>query len=72
MDGTVQSLQEEGATVVAVEHDGRLLGVIAVRDELRPEVSRVIERLRAGNWPHRHAYRRQPANRVGACIRDRP
>jgi cation-transporting ATPase G len=47
MDGTVQSLQEEGATVVAVEHDGRLLGVIAVRDELRPEVSRVIERLRA-------------------------
>ncbi len=29
-----------------VEHDGRLLGAIAVRDELRPEAAEVIAALR--------------------------
>ncbi len=47
MDTTVRSLQEQGATVVAVDHGDRLLGVIAVRDEIRPEAPDVIERLRS-------------------------
>ncbi len=43
---TVEALQGEGATVVLVEHDGRLLGAVAVRDELRPESGSVVRRLR--------------------------
>ncbi|MSW52774.1 MAG: cadmium-translocating P-type ATPase, partial [Actinobacteria bacterium] len=39
-------LQEEGATVVLVEEDGRLTGAIAVRDELRPEASDAVALLR--------------------------
>ena len=42
----VERLQGEGSTVVLVEHDGRLLGAIAVRDELRPEAADVINELR--------------------------
>jgi len=42
----VEAHQENGSTVVLVEHDGRLLGLIAVRDELRPEASEAIDRLR--------------------------
>lgn len=34
--------QEQGATVVVVERDGRLLGAIAVRDELRPEAAEAV------------------------------
>ena len=46
LDATVVHLQTEGSTVVLVEHDTQLLGVIAVRDELRPEAPAVIDRLR--------------------------
>jgi cation-transporting ATPase G len=42
----VQEHQSAGATVVLVEHDGHLLGLIAVRDELRPESPAVVARLR--------------------------
>ncbi len=42
----VDRLQELGATVVLVEHDERLLGAIAVRDELRGEAAEVVARLR--------------------------
>ena len=44
---SVSRLQGEGSTVVLVEDAGRLLGAIAVRDELRPEASEVVDRLRA-------------------------
>jgi len=42
----VGRLQGEGATVVLVERDRRLLGAIAVRDELRPEAAAVVTELR--------------------------
>jgi cation-transporting ATPase G len=44
--GTVDAHQARGATVVLVEHDGRLLGLIAVRDELRPDAAAVVGQLR--------------------------
>jgi len=44
--GNVDRLQHAGATVVLVEHGDRLLGAIAVRDELRPEAREVVSRLR--------------------------
>jgi cation-transporting ATPase G len=46
LEADVVRLQGEGATVVLVEHDGRLLGAVAVRDELRPEAPLVIAQLR--------------------------
>lgn len=42
----VSGLQDAGATVVLVEHDGALLGAIAVRDEIRPEAAEAVARLR--------------------------
>lgn len=42
----VERLQHAGATTVLVERDGRLLGAIAVRDELRPEAVGVVAGLR--------------------------
>jgi len=42
----IEQQQAEGATAVLVEHDGRLLGLVAVRDELRPEAVEVVTRLR--------------------------
>jgi cation-transporting ATPase G len=42
----VQRHQADGATVVLVEHDGHLLGLLAVRDELRPEAAEVVGELR--------------------------
>lgn len=42
---TVESLQSEGKTVVLVGIEERLVGVVAVADEIRPEAKRVIERL---------------------------
>ncbi|MPZ66021.1 MAG: cadmium-translocating P-type ATPase [Pseudonocardiaceae bacterium] len=39
-------LQGAGATVVLVERDDTLLGVVAVRDELRDEAAETVERLR--------------------------
>ena len=46
LDRTVVHLESEGSTVVLVEHDQRLLGAIAVRDELRPEAGAVVTSLR--------------------------
>ena len=46
LHATVLHLQTQGNTVVLVEHDDQLLGVIAVRDDLRPEAAAVITRLR--------------------------
>ncbi|MFB7941389.1 heavy metal translocating P-type ATPase, partial [Streptomyces sp. NPDC056049] len=41
----VTAMQDSGATAVLIEEDGRLIGAIAVRDELRPEAAEVIQRL---------------------------
>ncbi|WP_326639898.1 heavy metal translocating P-type ATPase [Streptosporangium sp. NBC_01755] len=41
----VTRMQEAGATVVLVEHDGRLVGALAVRDELRPEAAATVAAL---------------------------
>ncbi|HWL44520.1 MAG TPA: cation-translocating P-type ATPase [Ilumatobacter sp.] len=41
----VARLQAAGATTVLVELDGRPIGAIAVRDELRPEAADVVTRL---------------------------
>jgi len=38
----VAALQATGATVVVVEADGRPLGAVAVRDELRPEAAHTV------------------------------
>ncbi|MFI2577431.1 heavy metal translocating P-type ATPase [Streptomyces rochei] len=46
----VTAMQTAGATAVLVEHDGTLLGAIAVRDELRPEAADVVARLRADGY----------------------
>ncbi|MFF8805618.1 heavy metal translocating P-type ATPase [Streptomyces omiyaensis] len=43
----VLRLQDAGATVVLVEHDRRLLGAVAVRDEIRPEAADAVKALRA-------------------------
>jgi cation-transporting ATPase G len=42
----VERLQSAGATAVLVEEEGHLLGVVAVRDELRPEAVEVVAELR--------------------------
>lgn len=41
------SLQAEGVSVVLVERDGATIGLIGVRDELRPEAAEVVRQLRA-------------------------
>lgn len=41
----VARLQAEGATTVLVERDGVIVGAVAVRDDLRPEASDVIQQL---------------------------
>ncbi|GHE39830.1 putative cation-transporting ATPase G [Streptomyces cellulosae] len=43
----VKQMQEDGATAVLIEDDGRVIGAIAVRDELRPEAAEVVSRLHA-------------------------
>jgi cation-transporting ATPase G len=43
---TVERMQAAGASVVLVEDDGRLLGAIAVRDDLRAEAADVVAMLR--------------------------
>ncbi|GAT06870.1 cadmium-translocating P-type ATPase [Mycolicibacterium novocastrense] len=43
--GEVQRMQQGGATAVLIEDDARLIGAVAVRDELRPEAAEVIARL---------------------------
>ena len=46
----VQRMQAAGATTVLVEVDGKVIGAVAVRDELRPEAPAVIAAL------HRQGY----------------
>lgn len=46
LEGDVTRMQQSGATAVLLEVDGTVIGVIAVRDELRPEASEVVARLR--------------------------
>lgn len=46
----VQSMQQQGATAVLIEEDGRVIGAIAVRDELRPETKAVITNLTAAGY----------------------
>ena len=41
----VAAMQAGGATAVLVEHDGQVIGAVAVRDELRPEAGEVIAHL---------------------------
>lgn len=38
----VEAMQSSGATAVLIEYDERLIGAIAVRDELRPEAQSVV------------------------------
>ena len=47
LTGSVERLQELGATVVLVELDNELLGAVAVRDELRPEAAAAIAAMRS-------------------------
>jgi cation-transporting ATPase G len=43
----VTRLQDTGATVAVIEHGGTVLGVIGIRDELRPEAAETVSALRA-------------------------
>ena len=45
LEQDVVALQQEGATTVLVEQGGKVIGAIAVRDELRPESGDVVEQL---------------------------
>ncbi|MGV8857639.1 heavy metal translocating P-type ATPase [Rhodoglobus sp.] len=40
-----QRLANEGMTVIAVERDGQAIGLMGVRDELRPEAAEAVEQL---------------------------
>ncbi|SEP53320.1 heavy metal translocating P-type ATPase [Amycolatopsis saalfeldensis] len=46
LSGDVARLQEDGTTVAVIEHDGTLLGLIGIRDELRPEAPDTVHALR--------------------------
>ena len=46
LSADVERLQDAGATVVLIEHDGTVLGAVAVRDEIRPEAAQAVEMLR--------------------------
>jgi len=43
----VASMQEAGFTVIAVAVDGKLAGLIAIADQIKPDAGEAIERLRA-------------------------
>ncbi|WP_370965957.1 heavy metal translocating P-type ATPase [Amycolatopsis sp. cg9] len=43
----VSRLEESGTTVAVVERGGTVLGVVGIRDELRPEAAEVVTELRA-------------------------
>jgi len=43
----VARLQESGTTAAVVEHGGTVIGVVGVRDELRPEAAETVRALRA-------------------------
>ncbi|GAA1324121.1 cation-translocating P-type ATPase [Leucobacter albus] len=46
LTAAASELEAAGQTVVTVARDGRVLGVIGVRDELRPEVAEFVRELR--------------------------
>ncbi|GAB3815615.1 cation-translocating P-type ATPase [Tessaracoccus terricola] len=46
----VSRMQKAGATAILVELEGRVVGAIAVRDELRPEAPGVVAQLRAAGY----------------------
>lgn len=48
--GDVTRMQQAGATAVLVEHNGQVIGAIAVRDELRPEAAEVVAQLRRDGY----------------------
>lgn len=50
LTGDVARMQHAGATAVLVERDGRVIGAVAVRDELRPEAAEVVARLRRDGY----------------------
>lgn len=50
LTGEVARMQHAGATAVLVEHNGQLIGAIAVRDELRPEATDVVAQLRRDGY----------------------
>ena len=67
----VVALQSQGSTVVLVERDGRLLGAIAVRDELRPEAAEVVRSLRGLGVQHVAMLtgdNRRTADALGAAV----
>ncbi|PRX49426.1 cation-transporting ATPase G [Prauserella shujinwangii] len=45
LDGAVARLQDAGATVAVVEHGHRVLGVLGIRDDLRPEAVETVRAL---------------------------
>lgn len=46
----IERMQHAGATAVLIEDDGKVIGAIGVRDELRPEAPEVIARLTASGY----------------------
>lgn len=46
----VERMQQAGATAVLIEEDGRVLGAVAVRDELRAEAAQVVAQLRRDGY----------------------
>ena len=46
----VERMQQTGATAVLVEDDGRIIGAVAVRDELRAEAAEVVARLHGSGY----------------------
>ncbi|MEV8181422.1 MULTISPECIES: cation-translocating P-type ATPase [Micrococcaceae] len=46
----IERMQHAGATAVLIESAGKVIGAIAVRDELRPEAGQVIARLKASGY----------------------
>lgn len=45
LGGKASSLEEQGMTVVVLEIDGKVAGIIGIRDELKPEAAETIRQL---------------------------
>ena len=50
LSADVEHMQRAGATTVLIEHGDRVIGAIAVRDELRPEAVEVVSQLRRDGY----------------------
>ena len=58
----IAAMEEQGFTVLPVGMDADLAGLIALRDEVRPEAAEVVRSLKHGRHPpHGDDQRRQPA-----------